>query len=536
MFDVIVQLCGGIGLFLLGMTLMTDSLKDMAGETLRQWLTKFTGSPLTGMCSGIGFTLAVQSSTATTLATIGFVSAGVLTFSQAIGVIIGANIGTTSTGWMVALLGVKFSITNIALPLIALGAILKLLTHGRLALLGLCIAGFGMIFFGIDQLQVAMAGFAERVDLSVLTTTDFISKLLLVLIGIVMTVLLQSSSAAITTTLAALATGVVNLEQTLLLVIGQNIGTVATAILAALGSTVSAQRTAAVHVIFNLISAILAFFFLAPLFLWLYEQVTVFAELDHVLIVAAFHTAFSLLGALLLMPLLNKFEAVICKLIPEKEQKHTQYLDQASLEVPSLAITAAERVIYLIFYDQFKIFKVALQDGALVSARKLKDQDQLMTELDQYLEKIELSELKSEQDKLTDLLRLVVYARVFRSDLENLKYAIVIRTQPTIYQVALDYVHIIESHLDDLFGHHNDDHISDFQQELLDLKQWTDEYRQENRDKIVQYAALNHLSAARNLDLLASQRWLDRLIAHSQRFANVLQEKSLASSIDDVHV
>lgn len=110
MLEVIAQLCGGIGLFLIGMTLMTDSLKEMAGESLRLWLSKFTGSPIKAIFSGIGLTLAVQSSTATTLATIGFVSAGILTFSQAIGVIIGANIGTTSTGWMVAFLGVKFSL------------------------------------------------------------------------------------------------------------------------------------------------------------------------------------------------------------------------------------------------------------------------------------------------------------------------------------------------------------------------------------------------------------------------------------------
>lgn len=536
MIDVVAHLAGGIGLFLLGMSLMTDSLKDMAGDTLRLWLAKFTGSIYKALFSGIGFTLLVQSSTATTLATIGFVSAGVLTFSQAIGVIIGANIGTTSTGWMVALLGVKFSITNIALPLIALGAILKLLTHGRVALFGLCIAGFGLIFIGIDQLQWAMAGFSEQVDLSIFTTTSFISKLFLVLIGLVMTVLLQSSSAAITTTLAALATGVVNLEQTFMLVIGQNIGTVATAVLAALGASVSAKRTAAVHVIFNIVSAVFAFFFLAPGFVWLYETSPIFSTFDQVLIIAAFHTAFSVLGALLFLPLLNQFEMLICRLIPEKAQNHIQYLDQASLEVPTLAIAAAERVLYLMFHDQFIIFKKALQDGVLVSAQKLKAFDVLMTQLDQYLEQIELSELKHEQEKMTDLLRLVVYARVFRSDLEDLDYAVLIRTQPTIYQVALDYVHMLDAHIDDLFLDNKIEKADDFQQELLHLKLWTDTNRQENRNKIVEYAALNHLSAAKNLELLASQRWLERLIAHSQRLANVLKEKSRLNSFDDERV
>ena len=211
MLEVFVQLCGGIGLFLIGMTMMTDSLKDMAGETLRIWLSKFTGSPIKSVLSGICLTLIVQSSTATTLATIGFVSAGILTFAQAIGVIIGANIGTTSTGWMVAFLGVKFSITSFALPLLALGAMLKLFSQGRVALFGMTLAGFSLIFLGIDMLQVAMSGFAERVDLSVFSSRSMIAQFSLVLVGIIMTILLQSSSAAITATLAALASGAIDL-------------------------------------------------------------------------------------------------------------------------------------------------------------------------------------------------------------------------------------------------------------------------------------------------------------------------------------
>ena len=176
--QIIIQLSGGIGLFLLGMSLMTDSLKAMAGESLRQWLGRFTGSPFKAMMSGIGFTLVVQSSTATTLATIGFVSAGVLSFTQAIGVIIGANIGTTSTGWMVALLGLKFSVSMIALPMVGIGAMMKLLGQDRMALLGLCLAGFGLLFIGIDFLQSAMAGFAEQVDLAQWSNDGLMTRLI----------------------------------------------------------------------------------------------------------------------------------------------------------------------------------------------------------------------------------------------------------------------------------------------------------------------------------------------------------------------
>ena len=233
--NVIIQLLGGIGLFLLGMSLMTDSLKAIAGEALRQWLVGFTNSPIKAVLSGIGLTVVVQSSTATTLATIGFVSAGVLSFSHAIGVIIGANIGTTSTGWLVALLGLKFSIASFALPMIGIGALLKVLGNEKVSFLGLTLAGFGLLFFGIQILQDAMSGIAELIDLSRWAEPTLIMKVILVVIGILMTILLQSSSAAITTTLAALSTQAINFEQTLALVIGQNIGTVATAVLAAMG-------------------------------------------------------------------------------------------------------------------------------------------------------------------------------------------------------------------------------------------------------------------------------------------------------------
>ena len=117
MLQILSELCGGVGLFLIGMTLLTDTLKEIAGQTLKELLTRFTATPFKAMLSGIGLTLLVQSSTATTMATIGFVNAGIMSFAQAIGVMIGANIGTTSTGWMVALLGLKFSISIALIPL-----------------------------------------------------------------------------------------------------------------------------------------------------------------------------------------------------------------------------------------------------------------------------------------------------------------------------------------------------------------------------------------------------------------------------------
>jgi phosphate:Na+ symporter len=523
--EVIAQLCGGIGLFLIGMILMTDSLKDMAGETLRLWLTKFTGTPLKSLCSGIGLTLIVQSSTATTLATIGFVGAGVLSFSQAIGVIIGANIGTTSTGWMVALLGVKFSITTFALPLIAVGALLKLLTHGRLALFGFALAGFGLIFFGIEQLQLAMSGLAQQVDLSIFHYDSFWQKLFLVWIGLIMTVLLQSSSAAITATLAALASTAIDLQQALLLVIGQNIGTVATAVLAVIGGSVNAKRTAAVHVVFNVVSAIFAFFLLIPLFNWAYRHVQYIAEWDEVVIVAAFHTLFSLIGACIFMPLIHPFNQLICKFLPQKKSGALEILDESNLDIPSVAIIAAEKVTYQILIQMFEILRRAFQEGVNLSPKQLQQLDQEIEYLEAYLEKIVVPEYQQDKQRLTSLLRMMVYIRVLRSDLEGVPYALAIRTQPQIYQVALDFLNILEHYVSHPDFLENAEKIENFKQEVTNLKQWSDEHRTALREEVMQYATLNRLSAARSLKLLAAKRWLDRLIAHTKRLSKVLAER-----------
>lgn len=430
MFDGVLQLLGGIGLFLLGMTLMTDSLKEIAGTSLRQWLSKFTGSPIKAINSGIIFTLIVQSSTATTLATIGFVSAGVLTFSQSIGVIVGANIGTTSTGWMVALLGVKFSISQFALPFIALGALLRVLGGTRWSLFGLVLAGFGLIFYGIELLQLAMADLSKQIDLSIFTTSTFFAKLLLVLVGLIMTIILQSSSAAITTTIAALASQMIQLEQALFLIIGQNIGTVATALFASLSATANAKRTALSHLLFNVIAAIFAFFILVPIVLWIYENIKFITSFEPIIIVAAFHTVFSLCGALLFMPFLEQIKALIYKLIPSDEDILLSCLDDSSLSFSSVAISNTTNVIHQTISLQLNWIASGLKEGHIPSPQQIKQQDVLIERLEEYLSKIIVIEKSKDQDDLFQLLRTMVYLKVFRSDIEQMAYVKQLRTQP----------------------------------------------------------------------------------------------------------
>lgn len=521
MLQVIIQLMGGIGIFLLGMSLMTDSLKAMAGESLRQWLGRFTGSPLKAMMSGIGFTLIVQSSTATTLATIGFVSAGVLSFAQAIGVIIGANIGTTSTGWMVALLGLKFSISSVALPMVGIGAMMKLLGKNSIALLGLTLAGFGLLFIGIDVLQIAMADFARQVDLSRWSDGSFRTQFLLVIIGIVMTILLQSSSAAITATLAALASGAIDLPQALALVIGQNIGTVATAVLAAIGATVSAKRTAAVHVIFNVITAIVAFFVLMPVTLWLAQSQLM--HWDNTLIIAFFHTAFSVMGAILFMPFTRQFQTILEKLIPEKalnQDLQINYLDESLFSMPAVAIATARNALCQGLASTFKQVVNASQGTIQGKDIDVQALDQTLMIVDTYLKKMPTPQAQSDQQHLMSLFQLVVYSRVIREDLISIDFIDTLRTADynTLAQV-MDKISTFIYYLEDLpetgipitF-------VNDFMDFGNDMKAQKDDIRL----SIIKHSALSNNNASEALDLIVARRWLDRFMKHNAKMVRLL--------------
>ncbi len=341
----ILSLLGGVGLFLLGMALLTDGLKALAGAALRPILTRFVGSPLSGMVAGAGITALVQSSSATTVATIGFVSAGLMTFHQALGVIFGANIGTTSTAWIVSLLGFKVSVSSAAFPMIFLGALLRLLGRDRTAGLGTALAGFGLLFYGLDVLQHGMAGFAERVTPESFPDSGVLGRLLMVGLGLVMTVVMQSSSAAIATTLTALDSGAIDFTQAAAMVIGQNVGTTVTAAIACIGATSAARQTAVAHVLFNAITGVVAFVIL-PWFVWAVEFfIEDVAHEPDVVALAAFHTVFNVLGVVLLFPLLRSFARLVRFIVPDAAPAALRTLDLSIAEVGPVGIEAARRAL-----------------------------------------------------------------------------------------------------------------------------------------------------------------------------------------------
>ena len=341
----IAQLLGGVGLFLLGMTLMTDGLKSLAGDALRRALMRFAGGPIRAVLSGAAVTALVQSSSATTLTTIGFVSAGMLTLQQAVGVVMGANLGTTSTAWLVSTVGLKLNIGAVALPFVGVGALARILARDRIAAAGTALAGFGLVFVGIDTLQSGMAILAAHIDPASLPGATMAGRLFLVLVGMVMTVVMQSSSAAIATTLAAVETGTVNLEQAAALVIGQNIGTTVTAVIATIGAAVPARRTALAHILFNAVTGAVALLLL-PLFVMLVTGASgAFATNSPAITLALFHTTFNAVGVMLILPATRPFAALITRILPDKGSALTRHLDPSVTHVAPVAIEVARRTL-----------------------------------------------------------------------------------------------------------------------------------------------------------------------------------------------
>jgi len=347
-----ISVLGGVGLFLLGMTVMTAGLKALAGSALRTVLGKAAATPLRGSFWGAIVTLLVQSSSATTMTTIGLVSAGLLTFPQGLSLVFGANVGTTGTGWLVALIGVRVSLTAAALPMIFIGALIKLLGRGRVSGAGAALAGFGLVLYGLTTLQQGMGGLAERLhpaDLpAVLAGPDagwwwgMLGVLVLVVVGLVMTALMQSSTAAIAVTLSAHYAGAVGLDQACALIIGQNIGTATSSALAAIGASTTAKRLAIAYVLFKLIAAVIALV-LFPVVIPLLVRAS--QAVDGVTLLAGYHTAFNVVGVLVLLPLIDRFTRLVERILPERRSPLTRCLDPAALATPIVAVEAVRRTI-----------------------------------------------------------------------------------------------------------------------------------------------------------------------------------------------
>ena len=347
-----ISILGGVGLFLLGMTVMTEGLKALAGSSLRTVLGRAAATPLSGAFWGAIVTLIVQSSSATTMTTIGLVSAGLLTFPQGLGLVFGANVGTTGTAWLVALIGVRVSLSSYALPMIFVGALTKLLGRGRVSAAGAALAGFALVLFGLTTLQQGMGGLAESLRPSDLPAvlgapgvgwiSGSLGLLALVVAGLVMTAVMQSSTASIAVTLSAYYAGAIGSDQGCALIIGQNIGTATSSAMAAIGASITAKRLALAYILFKVIAALIALV-LFPLTIPLIVRAS--TALDGVTLLAAYHTAYNVVGVAVLMPAIGWFTRFVERLLPDRTSPLTRSLDPAALATPIAAVEAVRRTV-----------------------------------------------------------------------------------------------------------------------------------------------------------------------------------------------
>jgi phosphate:Na+ symporter len=525
-------LLGGIGLFLLGMTLMTEGLKATAGGALRDLLGRFTGGPLRSFASGAALTALIQSSSATIVTTIGFVSAGLLGFQQAIGVIFGAAVGTTSTGWLVAFLGLKYSVSVVALPLVGLGALLRILGRGRLASFGLVLAGFGLIFVGIDALQGGMAALAERIDLGAIRGDRILGILLLVGTGIVMTVVMQSSSAAVATTLAAVHAGTIDIAQAAALVVGQNAGTTVTAAIASLGASVPARRTAVTHILLNSFSGVVALLLLPAFALVLAWSQRSFG-LGPAEQIALFHTSFNLIGVAILLPQTERFARLVVRLVPERRRAMTNYLDDSVRALPPVAVEAARRTVVEIAAAVFEVARQVLQPRGIVGDRRdpLAAAREALGRTRAFLGGVRTSpEMENEHRRHLAVLHALDHVERMIEALEEVPAHDWLTPEGELHAVAAGTAGSLVEPLAWLRAGGRAAPAPD----LADLSRSTAEQRRLHRPEVMARTAAGKLPPEVALRTLDAMRWIDRVVYHIWRTVHHLAAAGGAASSPDV--
>ena len=516
----IFTLIGGIGLFLLGMTLLTDGLKALAGGALRKVLSRFVQGPMTALGSGTMITILVQSSSATTLATIGFVSAGLLTFPQTIGVMLGAKLGTTSTGWIVAFLGLKFSITGLALPVIGVGALMRLLGREKIPHIGLALAGFGLIFVGIDVLQSSMADIAENFDPERFPGATFAGGLLLAGIGILMTVVMQSSSAAVATTLTALHSGAIDLNQAACLVIGQNAGTAMTAAIAIIGASTAAVRTGVAYILFSVLIGVVAFILLPWFLLYAPLLSSPFEAQPGAISIAMFHTLFNLAGIIALMPFANKITRGIEWLIPDKGPMLTRRLDKSVIKVPPVAVEAVNRTLQDIIAAQVHFLEKTLKktDSPAQTTKEMEAISFALDETHHFMDKVD-SDTTNKSEYARHLGVLHALDHVDRL-MDCCREAPEIKKSPN----TLEKKRLLEK-LEEAIAavrQWRADETKHPEPQLQEISKSIADLRKEYRVSILEASACKGFDSTQTLKRLETLRWTDRAAYHVWRAAHHL--------------
>ena len=353
-------LLGSLALFLYGMKIMSEGLQKFAGDRLRGILTAMTTNRVTGVLTGMLITALIQSSSATTVMVVSFVNAGLLTLSQSIGVIMGANIGTTVTAWIISALGFKVDVSAFSLPLLAIGIPLLFSSKSSRKSIGEFIFGFAFLFMGLNLLKTNAPDLSQNPDMLAFvqnyTDMGYFSVLLFVFIGTILTMIVQASAATMAITLIMCANGWISFELGAALVLGENIGTTITANLAAITGNTQARRAALAHLMFNVFGVLLVLILFRPFISavdWFISDVMNVSDAEGVAVsfkLSAFHTAFNICNVLLLIWFVKFIERTVCRLLPQKEieeEYRLKFITGGLLSTAELSILQARKEINL---------------------------------------------------------------------------------------------------------------------------------------------------------------------------------------------
>jgi phosphate:Na+ symporter len=360
--QMMIGLLGGLSIFLYGMRVMSHGLEAVGSDKMRDLLQGMTRHPLAGVGTGILVTALIQSSSATTVMLVSLVHAGFIQLQQAIGVIMGANIGTTITGWLVALIGFKVKITSFALPAVTLGIVFIFLSRGKLGQWGEICVGFGLLFLGLMFMQEAAQPLSKSqvvIDWmkSYSASLGYIPLIMGVIVGTLATVAIQSSSATMALTMTLAQQGVIDFPTAAALLLGENIGTTITANIAAISTNTAARQAARAHFLFNLLGVcwmLVVFYPFLQLIDWMVPghvlsdnpQIRAGAIASHM---AAYHTTFNIINTLLFLPLIGVLASIVTRILPDavvQESKHILYLDARLVSTPALALNAARQELH----------------------------------------------------------------------------------------------------------------------------------------------------------------------------------------------
>ena len=418
----ILNLIGGLSLFLFGMSLMGQALERRAGNRLKVLLGKLTTNRITGLTTGLGVTAVIQSSSATTVMVVGFVNSGLMTLRQAINVIMGANVGTTVTAWILSLSGISSDNVFVKLlkpssftPILALiGIILYMFTkESKKRDTGMILLGFATLMFGMEAMSGAVSGLRDLPEFQNLFVM-FTNPVLGVLAGAILTAIIQSSSASVGILQALASTGAVTYGAAIPIIMGQNIGTCITAIISSVGANKNAKRAALVHLSFNVIGTVvwLSIFCIVKAV----AVPAILGESASLMGIAACHSAFNILCTLLMLPLAGMLEKMVKKMIPDNEViEQTEELDSRLLGSPSLALERCGQVL-----DSMARIAVSAMKDSIGSIAKYDEEialrireaeektDHLEDILGTYLVKLTSTQLgENESAKATEYMKLI---------------------------------------------------------------------------------------------------------------------------------